>query len=190
MALLPGSPEAVRADSLIDQLAEYGITYITGGQGAGNHLDTNSRPHANNPAAVRLFAELSDAPAVRVADAMVALLLRHPELAPQAREVLNSLEPWHPQYRLFLARFLAAAALQRIWRFVLDIYRGSQAIIDVADLCRMLDLPNAEQDHGEALLAAVSRWLDPTETTDWAGGWENAAAQLLSDLRFEPAHAG
>jgi hypothetical protein len=125
MALLPGSPEAVRADSLIDQLAEYGITYITGGQGAGNQLDTNSRPHANNPAAVRLFAELSDAPAVRV-----------------------------------------------------------------ADLCRMLDLPNAEQDHGEALLAAVSRWLDPTETTDWAGGWENAAAQLLSDLRFEPAHAG
>jgi hypothetical protein len=183
MALLPGSPEAVRADSLIDQLAEYGITYVTGGNVLVDPAATHRSPYENS--SLGLFSDLSDAPAVRVADAMIALLPRQPELAPNARLVLNSLTPGQPRYRLFLARLLAAAALQRIWRFVLGIYLGSQSDIDVADLCRALDLPDPEQDHGEALLAAVARWLDPTETTDWAGGWEDAAAQLLSDLRFE-----
>ncbi|HVA91268.1 MAG TPA: hypothetical protein VNL71_15650 [Chloroflexota bacterium] len=79
--------------------------------------------------------------------------------------------------------------MQRIWRFVLGIYLGPQPDVEVADLCRMLDLPDPEQDHGEALLVAAARWLDPTETTDWAGSWEDAAAQLLSDLRFEPAQS-
>jgi len=90
MALLADTPEAACVDRLIDQLAEYGVTYITGGHGADGQMTTHGWSHEHDPAStVRLFADLSDAPVVRVADAMIALLLRHPELALYARQVLS-----------------------------------------------------------------------------------------------------
>lgn len=187
MALLPYTPEAARADNLIARLAAQGITYITGGHPLETSPVANAYVTEDRALIIQLIADLVDAPSVRLTDSIITLLLRHPDYVPLAREVLEHLSPTDPRFRSLLARLLAAAALQRIWHFVLRIYLGSQPAIDVEALRHRLGLPSPEQDHGEALLVAAAQWLDPSETIDWVAGWEDAAAQLLSDLRFADA---
>jgi hypothetical protein len=116
---------------------------------------------------------------------LIALLLRHPEYAAEARTLLATIGETDRRYRPLLARILAAAALQHIWGFVLRIYLGDQPRITVEDLCETLGLPFPSEEHGDALLRAAAQLLDPAGTINWASSWEDAADQLLTDLRLK-----
>jgi hypothetical protein len=103
MALLPYTPEAAWADNLIARLAEHGITYITGGHPLETPLVANIYAPKDRALIVQLIADLVDAPSVRLVDSIVALLSRHPDYAPLAREVLGRLSPADQRSRSLLA---------------------------------------------------------------------------------------
>ena len=89
--------------------------------------------------------DLAQAPSARLRDALIALLLRHPEHAAAAREALNAAPPESPTRMSLLARLLAAAALQREHAAAFAPYLPGYRSIDVADLVAAHGLPMPEE---------------------------------------------
>jgi len=167
-------------DDLVDRLAVHDVTHLGGGSGDAG------RPSPYRGAAdVDLYLLILDgarAPEPRLRDALIALLLRHPEHATAAREVLGALLPESPIRMSLLARLLVAAALQRehraLWARAIPGYR----LIDVGDLVTAYGLPAPEEDDGGALLAAAQRLVrGRLRTLDYIDGWEDVARHALRE---------
>ncbi len=167
-------------DELVDRLAVHDVTHLGGGS-----ADYGRPSPDRGPADVDLpllILDVAQAPEPRLRDALIALLVRHPEYAAVAREVLDALPPESPIRMSLLARTLVAAALQRehraLWARALPGYR----LIDVGDLVAADGLPTPEEDDGRALLAAAQRLVrGRLKTVDYVDGWEDVARHALRE---------
>ncbi len=165
-------------NDLVDRLQVYGVTHLTGGSQISPYRGPQDVPlHI-------LVADLARAPEPRLRDALIPLLLRHPEHAVVVHDVLATLPGTDPVWHELRARLLAVAALQRIWRYVLALYLPAQAPIALDSLISALGLPPVEEREGEALLAAAAGLLAGSFPIDWADAWEDAADHLLTELRL------
>lgn len=179
----PAEPTGAGAwDDLVDQLDAYGVSYLAGGSLDGR----GSRPQRRRKACApdQLIRDLALAEDPRLSDALIALLLRRPELARSVRVVITELPPDEPRRDSLVARLIAAAALQQIWSFVLPLYLPAQERIPIADLVAEFALSGPEDNDGEALLERAAQLLKGPFPYDWVGAWEDAAEQLLTQLRL------
>jgi hypothetical protein len=183
MPTVQGTSEAAAYDDFVDRLAAYDVTYLTGGNADSKALATTQTTGDVGT----LTLDLIRAPEPRLRESVIALLLRHPELAPSARVAIDSLAHDDPSRSALQARLLVAAALQHIWRFVLPLYLPGQPRIDVDDLTRQLGLSLADYEGRDALLQAVPRLMASPHIVDWPGTWEDVADQILTSLRLRGA---
>ncbi len=161
-------------DDLVDRLAGHDVTHLGGGSGAA------SRPADADLA--HLIPDLARAPEPRLRDALIALLLRHPEDAAAVRAAMADLPRGDPAWMSLLARLLAAAALQREHAMYWARALPGHAPIDVADLVAALDLPSPEEEDGRALLAAAQELVRGRHRTlDYVDGWEDVARHALRE---------
>jgi len=167
-------------DDLVDRLATCDVTHLTGGSAAYGRV-TDRGP--SDVELAQLIRELARAPEPRLRDALIALLLRHPEDAPVFRQVIGTLPAEHPARASLLARLFAAAALQRehyaLWARALPGY----PLIDVADLVAETGLPAPEIEGGQALLRAAQGLVSGRyPLVDYVDGWEDVARHALREL--------
>ncbi len=168
-------------DDLVDRLAVYDVTHLGGGS-----ADYGRVSPYDGPADVDLpllIVDLAQAPAARLRDALIALLLRHPAYATTTREVLGAVPPESPTRISLLARLLAAAALQREHGAAFAAHLPGYPPIEVADLVVAYGLPAPEEGGGWRLLEAVQRLVrGRLQTVDYVDGWEDVARHALREL--------
>ncbi len=168
-------------DDLVDRLAAHDVTHLGGGSADAGRPSPYEGP--SDVPVERLVRDLARAPEPRLRDALIALLLRHPENEATVRDVMRSLPLDDPSRVSLTARLLVAAALQRehhaAWVGALPDYRQ----IDVADLVAAYAFPMPEEEGGRALLGAAKglvagrrRWVD------YVDGWEDVARHALREL--------
>lgn len=168
-------------DDVVDRLAVYDVTHLAGGSSAYGWVAAGRGPVGDD--LDRLIRELARASEPRLRDALIALLLRHPEDAPALRRVMETLPAEHPARASLLARLLAAAALQRehyaAWARALP----GRPLIDVADLVASEGLPAPEVDDGRALLRGAQGLVSGQHPwVDYVDGWEDVARHALREL--------
>ena len=168
-------------DDLVDRLAVHDVTHLGGGS-ADYGRPSPYRGPADTDLRL-LILDVARAPEPRLRDALIALLLRHPEDAAAVREVMDVLPPDSPARMSLLARLLAAAALQREHATTWARARPGAAAIDVGDLVAAYDLPSPEEEDGRALLAAAQRLVrGRLRTVDYVDGGEDVARHALREL--------
>lgn len=164
-------------DDLVDRLAVYDVTYLGGGS-----ADAGRPAPYDGPADADLsllILDLASAPEPRLRDALIALLLRHPEHAGVVRLVMSALPPSSGTWMSLLARLLVAAALQREHQAL----RGHISFIQVGDLVSTYSLPLPEEQSGRALLEAVQSLMRARlKSVDYIDGWEDVARHTLREL--------
>jgi hypothetical protein len=124
--------------------------------------------------------------------ALVALLFRHPELAPAALAAAERLcEDERPRL-LLQAGVLAAAALRRTWRFVLGIYLPGQPAIAADDVAQTMGVPSPEEDFGRPCLIALADRLREGQPFpfNYERDWQDAVEHVLASLRSEARRVG
>jgi hypothetical protein len=169
-------------DGLVDRLAEYDVVYLAGGSADAGRA--SSYRTATDVDLLRLVRDLARAPEPRLRDALIALLLRHPEHAAAVRHVLATLPMDDPVRTSLVARFLVAAALQRRHYHVLTGALPDYHLIDVADLTTASGLPTPDEDRGKSLMEAVQRRIaGRLQVIDYVDGWEDVAQHTLRELR-------
>ena len=179
-----------RWDDLVDRLAVYDLHYLTGGS-AWDGRPSPYRTPADAPPD-ELILDLARAPQARLRDALVALLFRHPELAPTAVQVADQVAGGGRDRLLIQASVLAAAALRAEWSFVLGIYLPGQPAIAADALAAELDLPSPRHDYGRPCLAAMAEQLRAGQPFPFAyeRAWESVAGHVLEELRIEARGSG
>ncbi len=168
-------------DDLVDRLAVHNVTHLGGGSAdAGRPSPYRGTADVD----LRLLTlDVAQAPEPRLRDALIALLLRHPEHAVAAREVLGVLPLESPIRMSLLARTLVAAALQREHRALWARTAPGYRMIDVADLVAAHGLPTPEEDDGRALLGAAQGLVrGRLKTVDYVDGWEDVARHALREV--------
>ena len=111
-------PSDTDHDSLVAQLRELGVCYLT---------PTDARvDETRRYTAPELIGRLASHPDPRLRHALIAVLIRHPELADEVRKLIDVLDP---AARVELvAHYMAAVYLQRMWRtrlgFYLDVHNS------------------------------------------------------------------
>lgn len=172
-------------DDLVDRLAVYDVQYLTGGS-VWDGRASPYRSRADVPPQA-LVTELARADEGRMRDALVALLFRHPELAPDALAAAEQAADDARTRLLIRASVLAAAALRTWWGFVLDIYLPGQPPIDADALARTQGVPSPRSEYGRPCLAALADQLRAGQPFPFAyeRGWQLAAGHILEDLRSE-----
>jgi hypothetical protein len=116
---------------------------------------------------VELFRRLAQSSHARLREAAILWLLTDPSLAPAAQEAIAGL---HGEVRgRAMLRYVAAAALQRMWRTRLQWDLGPQPLIPPAYL-QELSLPSLNEDHGRAALLQLAQQEEEAFGHDaWAG---------------------
>ncbi len=178
-----GAEELLR-DDVVDRLRVHDIHYIGGGSAWAGR---SSRYHKPEDAPVgSLILDLAGSWDARLRTALVSLLLRHPEYAPPAVEAARETRDAATAL-LMRVSVIAAAALQHMWAFSLDLYLPSWTPIRAGALVRMLGAPSPSEDYGRAALDALDDLLrrDDPFPTDYRGAWEDVARHVLNDLRDE-----
>jgi hypothetical protein len=170
-------------DDLVDRLAVYDVHYLTG----GSVWDGRAPPYhsrADVPPQA-LVTDLARADEGRMRDALVALLFRHPELAPGALAAADQAKDVARTRLLIRASVLAAAALRTWWGFVLNIYLPGQPPIDADDIARAQGVPSPRSEYGRPCLAALAEQLRAGQPFPFAyeRGWQLAADHILEELR-------
>lgn len=185
MPALPHERDTRQWDDLVDRLAVYDVQYLTGGSAWDGRC---SRYHTPGDAPLdSLIIDLAHAPQARLRNALVALLLRHPEHASVAATVAHALPRGDRARLIILTSYLAAAALQQAWTFTLDIYLPGHALINADDIATELDVPRPNEDYGRPSLRAASSLVvrDQAFPFDYVREWENVAELVLTDLRLQ-----
>ena len=169
---------AVPYDDLIDQVHLFGLHYLGGGTRRRRRVWP---PHL-------LLRSLATNSEPRLQLAVVALLIHRPMLAAQAQALANHADDAALSLHLQTS-ILAAAALQRMWAFSLDLYQPGWQAIETSALARELHVRPPEEDFGRATLRDLDRLLaggDPLPP-DYIGAWEDVGRHVIDDLRAEEA---
>jgi hypothetical protein len=137
------------------------------------------------------MGRLASSPDARLREAMAALFLVHPELAPLALTAAGRLKMPHRE-RLVEA-YVAAVYLQRLWRTRLRRHLGEQPYLPPYWI-KELDVPEPDEMHGRLGLAVLS---DRTRRRagirpgrrNRMGVYESVASHLFGQLLAERAAA-
>jgi hypothetical protein len=131
-------------ERLVASLEDYDVRHLSPGVGVDER--TTIEPE-------ELLFQLATAQAVRLREAWIPFLLRHPDLAPAAQRALARLDG--DLRERAMRRYVVAAALQRLWRSRLSWTLGPQPLLPPAYLDE-LGLPSLELDFGRETLRAVA----------------------------------
>lgn len=168
---------------LLDQLAVLDVTYVTGA--SPDHGLTSPYHRPTDLDLSHLVLGLAQCPDPRVRDALVSLLLHHPESASAAKEVISSPETTRGTRASLTARLLAAAALQRSYKAAFLSHEPRYRLIDVTDLTSAEGLPSADEHNGRTLLKNVQHLVaSKTPTIDYLDGWEDVARHTLQEMSW------
>ncbi|HEV8636293.1 MAG TPA: hypothetical protein VG370_18885 [Chloroflexota bacterium] len=157
-------------DELAAGLNEYGVL----------HVRPAAIPPGRAPRGRELIRRLQVADAVRLREALIPLLLTHPELDGEARHAIADLPD--PAARRARLRYVAAGALQRMWRTRLLEALGPHRLIEPAYLDE-LGLPPLDDDFGRATLLALSNLEQAEHGHDAWAGYTSLMDLLLGELR-------
>ena len=161
-------------DLLVSAVNRHGVTYMAPG----------AEPSEPPPEGEELFRRLATSQHVRLREAIVTLLLAHPELAPDAARAIAGIDGERGlQAKL---RYSAACALQRMWRTRLSEYFGDQPLLPTVYFGE-LGLPSAELDFGVAALLALSNREEELFGYNAWDGYDSLMNHFLGDLAV---HAG
>jgi hypothetical protein len=143
------------------------------------HVRPAARPPGQPPRGRELFRRLQVADAVRLREALIPLLLTHPELDGEAQRAIDDLP--EPAARRARLRYVAAVALQRMWRSRLVEALGEHRLIEPAYLVG-LGLPPLERDFGRATLLALSKIEEAEYGHDAWAGYTSLMDLLLGEI--------
>jgi hypothetical protein len=134
-----------------------------------------------------LIASLAAHSQPRLVQSLIALLLIHPELAPQVPLLRAGLAP-AAQVEL-LAHYMAAVYLQSMWRIRLDHYLPPTP--DLPDyFSTELGLPDALDLYGEAGLYALAKWhsAHAAGQANHLSEYQSVAQLLLAAVELKARH--
>jgi hypothetical protein len=135
--------EAAR-DQLVAALRQRGVDYLAPSDAQGTPLDDAA-----------LIAALAAHDDPRLRQALIALFLVHPELAPLVPGLRSSLPK--PAATELVAHYMAAVYLQAMWGIRLSHYQAP--VVPSPDyFSRELDLPMPDELYGKAGLHALADW--------------------------------
>jgi hypothetical protein len=185
----PPSSEVEEA-TLITHLRTWGISYLTGG------LPAQPSTESLDLAAAPIFLlRLTRCPNARVRDAVISLLLLHPELAGALLSALPQSAPQEAEQLSVL--ILATLYLQRLWWDRLTLALGHPPAVpeeSFAALWRARHLPSPAAFCGRWGLLALER-AEQQRTglpLTFTGDWQNQLSHLLhqEEAKHRPAPAG
>jgi hypothetical protein len=156
-------------DTLATSLNRYGIRHVAPGQ----------RVRGKVPRGEELVYRLATSPFVRLREAMILLLLTHPDLDELARRAIERLGGDARLKAMY--RYLAACALQRAWWTRLAADLGPRRPIQPAYLDE-LGLPSLDEDFGRATLLALSNQEEARFGYDAWAGYTSLMDLFLSEL--------
>ena len=172
----PEAPAERQRDRLVAALRERGVDYLAPSDAAGEPLADET-----------LIASLAANDDARLRQALIALFILHPSLAPLVPPLCARLPP-QAQVEL-KAHYLAAVYLQSMWRIRLDHYLPPTP--DLPDyFSAELGLPDALDEYGKAGLYALADWH--AAHVPWRANhlseYEGVAELLLADIELKARH--
>lgn len=168
----PIQPEDQEWDRLATFLNRRGI----------QHLAPRRRSAAATPTDDRLYELLLASRNVRLQEAAVLLLLTYPATAVAFRAAVGRLDG--VQQDRARRRYVAAAALQRMWRTRLATDLGPQPLIPPAYI-EELRLPPLEQDFGRTTLLGLAEREEAEYGYDAWAGYGSLMDLFLGEVGFQ-----
>jgi hypothetical protein len=158
------------SETLVDGLRSYGVRYLSGGA---------PLPLSGTPDPSALIAGLAQSHEPLLRQALAALFLVHPEIAPLAEQTASSLQS--PAREALIEAYVAAVYLQTLWRTRLKRHLGDQPPLPPLWL-EELGLPPPAEHSGRLGLAALAARRK-------GGGFERVAGHLFGQLLAGRGHA-
>ena len=165
----PSSAQPDEWDILAAALNRYGVKHVAPGVRIDGPLPTGED----------LFSQLVTARSIRLREAVIPLLLTHPELDACARAAIEKL--FGEQRDRAMRHYLAAGALQRMWSTRLATDLGPRRPIQPAYLAE-LGLPPLEEDFGRTTLLALSNQEEGLYGYDAWVGYNSLMDLILAEL--------
>lgn len=158
---------ALTTDEIAGALAAHGVPLLR-----------THHPQAVTLSPRDLITQLVRARDGRLAEALIALFLRHPEYAEEVPEAIAHLAP--PQAYRLRHLYTAAVYLQRFWRTTLSL------VVPITPQLPNLygeewQLPPPDIHYGEAGLRQLAAALEAESGIAWLTSYENAV-HLLSEI--------
>lgn len=166
-------------ERLIAELRARGIAYLSG----GHDPQVASLVAANSLPPVELICRLAASQESRVRNALIALLLLHPDLADVVPDALAQADPATAEQIVVLA--LAALYLSHLWSTRLALALGFRPVLPEeqwARFWRERGLPAPTEFHGELGLRALqeAERLRRGLPLNFLGDWQNQVDRLLA----------
>jgi hypothetical protein len=163
---------------LVARLRAWGIHYLTGENTAKNSM----APVANRANEVRFLRELAACPNSRVRDAIIGLVLLHPELAPALLDALQ--DESNEQQEQLATLTLAALYLQQLWHYQLTLAFGHTPTLPeqlFTSLWQKRALPAPAAYQGRWGLSALEKQEQRRSglPLTFQGDWQNQVHHLL-----------
>jgi len=163
---------------LVDALSAYGVRYLSGASGDSG---ASGEPVQMDP--LDLLTYLAQSPEPHLRQALAALFLVHPELAPIATQVAGTLPP--TSGNVLIGSYVAAVYLQRLWRTRLRRYLGDQPALPPLWVDE-LGLPAADAHYGKLGLATLEARRSGRAHRR-SSAYEQVALHLFGQLQAERA---
>lgn len=161
-------------ETLVAALRDRGVDYLTPSDAKlGFPIDDAS-----------LIVNLAAHPEARLRQALIALFLLQPELAPLVPRLRNELDS-HAAREL-VAYYMAALYLQTMWRTRLGFYLKANAVLpDYFSI--ELALPAASEEYGKVGLHALADWHASQSTFRFnhLSAYEGVADLLFQSLKLK-----
>jgi len=162
-------------DRLAAALRARGVDYLASSEAQGEPLEDET-----------LIASLAAHTQPRLVQALIALFMLHPELAPLVPPLRARLAP-AAQVEL-VAHYMAAVYLQSMWRIRLDHYLPPTP--DLPDyFSAELGLPDALDLYGKAGLYALAEWHSGHgPVANHLSEYQGVAELVLADVQLKARH--
>ncbi len=168
-------------DDLVDRLAAHDVTHLGGGSADAGRPSPYEGP--SDVPVERLVRDLARAPEPRLRDALIALLLRHPENETTVRDVMQSLPLDDPSRASLTARLFAAVALQHRYGTTFAKELPGYSLIDIDDLVTAYGMPAPKDEDGRALLFGARGLVAGRHPwVDYIDAWEDVARHTVREL--------
>lgn len=160
-------------DRLVAALRERGVDYMSPEDAEGEPVPEEA-----------LIASLAANEDPRLRQALIALLLLHPHLAPAVQRVRPNLDP--PAETELVAHYMAAVYLQRMWHVRLGHYLPRDS--NLPDyFSQELGLPSPEAGYGKPGLYALADWhaVDSPHRANHLSEYLGVAELLFERLKLK-----